>query len=192
MNSRVRFPRNLYFDLSLQPAGQASHRPMRRFLSFRLDTANQCLWHGEAPADLTPKAFGVLRYLVEHAGRLVTPDEILEALWPGIYINPEGLRRHIQEIREVLGDRPNKPVFIKTLLKRGYQFIAPVIEQSTAKPFDLSSEGAKKIVGREPALDELDRCLGTAVRGQRQIVFVTGARHRKNHAGRRIPTTRCR
>jgi hypothetical protein len=38
--------------------------PMRRFLSFRLDTANQCLWRGEAPADLTPKAFDVLRYLV--------------------------------------------------------------------------------------------------------------------------------
>ena len=147
---------------------------MRTFRSFRLDTANQCLWRGKAPADLTPKAFDVLRYLVEHAGRLVTPDEILDALWPGIYINPEGLRRYIQEIRKVLGDRPNKPVFIKTLLKSGYQFIAPVIEENIAKPFDLPTEAAKKIVGRAPALHELDHCLRNAVRGQRQIVFVTG------------------
>src|SRR5258707_5757017 len=147
---------------------------MRRFLSFRLDTANQCLWRGEATADLTPKAFDVLRYLVEHAGRLVTPDELLEALWPDIYINPEGLRRYIQEIRKALGDRPDKPVFIKTLLKRGYQFIAPVIEENTAQPLDLTLESASKIVGREPALCELDRCLGKAVRGQRQMVFVTG------------------
>jgi predicted ATPase len=147
---------------------------MRRFLSFRLDTANQCLWRGEDPADLTPKAFDVLRYLVEHPGRLVTLDEILEALWPDIYINPEGLRRYIQEIRKVLGDQPDKPVFIKTLLKRGYQFIAPVIEENTAQPLDLPSEEAKKIVGREPKLDELDRCLGKAVRGQRQVIFVTG------------------
>jgi hypothetical protein len=60
--------------------------------------------------------------------------------------------------------------------KRGYQFIAPVIEESTAKPFDLATEAAKKIVGREPALAELDRCLSKAVRGQRQIVFITGSR----------------
>jgi len=152
----------------------ARSAPMRRFLSFRLDTANQCLWHGEVPADLTPKAFDVLRYLVEHAGRLVTPAEILEALWPDIYINPEGLRRYIQEIRKVLGDRPDKPVFIKTMLKRGYQFIAPVIEESTTNVFESPSRAAKAIVGREPALDELCLCLGKAVRGQRQIVFVTG------------------
>jgi predicted ATPase len=147
---------------------------MKSFLSFRLDTANQRLLRGEEPADLTPKAFDVLRYLVEHAGRLVTPDEILEALWPDIYINPEGLRRYIQEIRKVLGDQPDKPVFIKTLLKRGYQFIAPVIEENTAQPLDLPSEAAKKIVGREPELDELDRCLNKAARGQRQVIFVTG------------------
>src|SRR5258708_7276227 len=147
---------------------------MTRFESFRLDTANQCLCNGGARAGLTPKAFDVLRYLVEHAGRLVTPDEILEALWPETYVNPEGLRRYIQEIRKILGDRPDKPEFIETLPKRGYQFIAPVIEESTARPLDIPPEAAKKIVGREPALTELDRCLSKALRGQRQIVFVTG------------------
>ena len=80
---------------------------MKKFQSFRLDTANQCLWHGDARADLTPKAFDVLRYLVEHEGRLVTPDELLEALWPETHINPEGLRKYIQKIRKVLGDRPH-------------------------------------------------------------------------------------
>ena len=147
---------------------------MTRFESFRLDTANQCLWDGGARADLAPKAFDVLRYLVEHAGRLVTPDEILEALWPEAYVNPEGLRKYIQEIRRVLGDRSNKPVFIQTLPKRGYQFIAPLIEESTARPLDIPTEAAKKIVGRELALAELDRCLSKTLRGQRQIIFVTG------------------
>ena len=41
---------------------------MKRFQSFRLDTVNQCLWHGEARVAITPKAFGVLGYLVEHPG----------------------------------------------------------------------------------------------------------------------------
>src|SRR6266851_3325869 len=146
---------------------------MTRFQSFRLDTANLCLWNGGARASLTPKAFDVLRYLVEHAGRLVTPDEILEAIWPETYVNPEGLRRYIQEIRRVLGDRPDRPEFIETLPKRGYQFVAPVIEEGIAGTLDLPSEAAKTIVGREPALTELDRCLSKALLGQRQIVFVT-------------------
>jgi len=47
---------------------------MKRFQSFRLDPANQCLWDGDVRVALTPKAFDVLRYLVEHAGRLVTAD----------------------------------------------------------------------------------------------------------------------
>src|SRR5271157_3754587 len=60
---------------------------MKVFPPFRLDPINQCLWRrGEAGQDervsLTPKAFAVLRYLVEHAGRLVTQDELLEAVWP--------------------------------------------------------------------------------------------------------------
>src|SRR5271157_237916 len=147
---------------------------MKGFKSFRLDTANQRLWRGEARADLTPKAFDVLRYLVEHAGRLVTPDELLEAIWPGTYINPEGLRKYIQEIRKVLGDCAGEPAFIETLPKRGYQFVAPVVEEGTARLPDLPSESAKKIVGREPALAALERCLDKAVRGERQIVFVTG------------------
>src|SRR5260370_386460 len=98
----------------------------------------------------------------------------MEAIWPETYVNPEGLRRYIQEIRKVLGDRPEKPEFIETLPKRGYQFVAPVIEEGIAGTLDLPSESAKTIVGREPALIELNRCLSRALLGQRQIVFVTG------------------
>ncbi len=49
---------------------------MKSFQPFRLDSANQCLWHGEARVQITPKAFDVLRYMVENAGWLVTQDEL--------------------------------------------------------------------------------------------------------------------
>jgi DNA-binding response OmpR family regulator len=62
---------------------------MKSFQSFRLDTANQCLWHDEDRVPIPPKAYDVLRYLVENPGRLVTQDELLEKLWPKIYVNPE-------------------------------------------------------------------------------------------------------
>ena len=77
---------------------------MRVFQPFRLDDINQCLWRGDTRVSLMPKPFAVLRYLVEHAGRLVTQDELLTAIWPDTYVQPEVLRRYILEIRRVLGD----------------------------------------------------------------------------------------
>ena len=84
---------------------------MKEFPPFRLDTENQCLWRRGNNADdervmLTPKAFAVLRHLVEHAGRLVTQDELLEAVWPDTFVQPEVLKYQIADIRGTLGDRP--------------------------------------------------------------------------------------
>jgi TolB-like protein len=62
--------------------------------------------------------------------RLVTQDEVLEELWPEIHVNPEVFRKYILDIRKILGDRPDKPEFIETVTKRGYRFIAPVIDEA--------------------------------------------------------------
>jgi len=62
---------------------------MKVFQAFRLDIANRCLWRADERLLLTPKAFDVLRYLVEHRARLVTQDEILEAVWAETHVNPE-------------------------------------------------------------------------------------------------------
>ena len=90
---------------------------MKLFGPFRLDTLNHCLWRAAERMPLTPKAFDVLRYLVERADRLVTQDEILEGLWPETYVNPEGVRKYILEIRKVLGDQSRQPLFIATVPK---------------------------------------------------------------------------
>ena len=110
---------------------------MKSFKTFRLDSANHLLWRNEDRVPIAPKAFDVLAYLVQHAGRVVTQDEILEALWPETYVNPEVLRKYILEIRKALGDRPDNPEFIETVPKRGYRFVAPVIDESMVKPSDV-------------------------------------------------------
>src|SRR5262249_8898302 len=156
------------------------HRPstqwcsMKIFQSFRLDPANHCLWRGGHRIPLTPKAFDVLRYLVEHPGRLVTQDELLEALWPETYVNPELIKKYILGIRKVLGDQHAKPEFIETIPKRGYQFVASVTEETPSRFEGLSLEATRKIVGREQALADLDGALQKMLRGQRQMLFVTG------------------
>src|SRR5882757_1190564 len=106
---------------------------MKSFKAFRLDAANHLLWRNGDRVSLAPKAFDVLVYLVDHAERVVTQDEIFEAFWSETDVNPEVLRKYILEIRKALGDRPDNPEFIETLPKRGYRFIAPVLE-STAEP----------------------------------------------------------
>jgi len=148
------------------------------FAPFRLDPANQCLWREQARIPMAPKVFDVLRYLVENGGRLVSQQELLDAVWPEAFVQPEILRKYILEIRKALGDPPNHPVFIETLPKRGYRFIAPVSEASAAAPAasttPVSSQASTRLVGRDAPLAELYRRLKAALNGQRQIIFVTG------------------
>ena len=112
---------------------------MKTFQSFRLDSTNHCLWNGEERVRIPPKAFDVLRYLVENPDRLVTQDELLEALWPDTYVNPEVLRKYILDVRKILGDRSDRPEFIETLPKRGYRFVAAVSDDVAVEPVSASA-----------------------------------------------------
>jgi DNA-binding winged helix-turn-helix (wHTH) protein/tetratricopeptide (TPR) repeat protein len=123
---------------------------------------------------MAPRAFAVLQYLVEHAGRLVTQEQLLEALWPETFVQPEVLRKYILEIRRVLEDPPKAPRFVETLPRRGYRFIAPLQEDSWAEVFTSQAHPPLNLVGRRQALDELNSAMIAALHGQRQVVFVTG------------------
>src|SRR6266850_1895911 len=149
---------------------------MREFPPFRLDTVNQCLWHGDGLAEerilLAPKAFAVLRYLVEHPGRLVTQGELFEALWAKTYVQPEVLKSHIAAIRAVLGDDARKPLFIETMSRRGYRFIAPVTEGASARPSRMTNlpEAVSELIGREAELRAV-----TALATEHRLVSLVGA-----------------
>src|SRR5271154_5397486 len=103
---------------------------MQQFGIYRLDLQNECLWQADKQLKLTPRPFSVLRYLVENPQRLVTHDELLEALWPETYVQPQVLRTYVLELRKVFGDDAGNARFIETVPKRGYRFIAPIAEDS--------------------------------------------------------------
>jgi DNA-binding winged helix-turn-helix (wHTH) protein len=73
---------------------------------------------------LSPKAFEVLAYLVEHHGRLVTKTALIEAVWPDTAITDNSLAQRLLEIRRALGD--DSQHMIRTVSRRGYVFAAPV------------------------------------------------------------------
>ena len=148
---------------------------MKVFHTFRLDPVNHCLWQADERVLLAPKAFDVLRYLVEHADRLVTQEEILEALWPQTYVNPEVVKKYVLGIRKALGDQTGKPAFIATFPRRGYRFIAPVLEDAEAAPKGVPPKASRVgILGREDELAKMHSWLDQALGGERQTILITG------------------
>jgi predicted ATPase len=152
---------------------------MKRFESFCLDVVNQCLVQRGAQIDLAPKPFAVLRFLVENPGRLITHDELLDAVWPETYVQPQVLRTYMLELRKVLGDDAGQPRFIQTLPKRGYRFVAAVTDAAAAptaaqERAELDTQAAPGILGREPELGLLQAELKHLSEGERRAVFITG------------------
>ena len=108
--------------------------PQWRFDRFRLDPDHACLWRDAEAVVLPPKTFAVLHYLVTHPDRLVTKDELLDALWPETAVTDAVLRVAIGVLRKVLGDTAQTPRFIATVSRRGYRFLAPVVEHTGVVP----------------------------------------------------------
>ena len=96
------------------------------FGDFRLDPVSGHLYRRREPVALAPKAFALLQCLAGQAGRLVSKQELLTAVWPGVFVGDAVLKSTIREVRKALGDDSNEPRFIETAHRRGYRFVAPV------------------------------------------------------------------
>jgi predicted ATPase/DNA-binding winged helix-turn-helix (wHTH) protein len=163
------------------------------FGPFRLDEPNECLWKGSQAIQLRPKAYAVLKYLVEHPGVLVTKQQLLDDVWPDTFVSDAVLKDCIRQLREVLGDDAKSPRFIETAHRRGYRFIAFVIEvagQPSSPGFKESSSATSQftpyppltalpfhplnMLGREAALAQMRAWLERTLAADSQVVFVTG------------------
>src|SRR5881296_3424047 len=102
------------------------------FGDFSLDLTSQRLWYRDEVAPLTPKAFAVLRRLVEDRGQVVFKEELLRAGWAKTHVSDGVLKVAILEIRRALGDDAAAPSFIETVPRRGYRFIGPRASQAPA------------------------------------------------------------
>jgi DNA-binding winged helix-turn-helix (wHTH) protein/tetratricopeptide (TPR) repeat protein len=94
-----------------------------RFDEFELHRGRRTLIRNGEKISLAPKTFDVLTYLVANAGRVVTKEELLKAVWHGSFVEEANLAQHIFALRKALGDRSTA---IATLPGRGYQFTAAV------------------------------------------------------------------
>ncbi|MDP5221083.1 winged helix-turn-helix domain-containing protein, partial [Ruegeria sp. 2205SS24-7] len=81
---------------------------------------------GDVSISLTPKAAAVLECLVARTGEVVSREELLAEVWPGLHVTPDLVREYIHDLRVALGDDAQNPSFIKTLRGRGFQFLGGV------------------------------------------------------------------
>ena len=103
-----------------------------RFGEFRLDPEAASLRRGEAELGLPPKGLLVLTYLIEHRQRVVPKQELVEAIWKDTFVTDDALVQVVTAIRRALGDDPEKPRYLRTRPRVGYQFIAAVEAQLPA------------------------------------------------------------
>jgi DNA-binding winged helix-turn-helix (wHTH) protein/TolB-like protein/tetratricopeptide (TPR) repeat protein len=98
------------------------------FGPFRLDAADRLLLRDKQVVPLTPKAFEMLRILVQSGGRLLSKEELMRSLWPDSFVEEANLSHNIYILREALGEKQNGHKYIETLPRRGYRFVAAVTE----------------------------------------------------------------
>src|SRR5262249_17804726 len=98
-------------------------------LEFELDVAEYRLQRGGIPIEVEPKVLDVLMYLIEHRDRVVPRRELISAVWAGVKVGDASLSRAIREARRVLGDTGDEQRAIRTVQRRGFQFVAEVRER---------------------------------------------------------------
>src|SRR5215831_496804 len=107
-------------------AGQRQGR--LSFGTFELDRESGELFKRGSLLHLQEKPLQLLLLLLEHPGQIVVREDLQRRLWPnGTNVDfDKGLNTAVKKLRYALGDSPDKPVFIETIPRRGYRFIAPV------------------------------------------------------------------
>jgi len=140
-----------------------------------LDLVNERVHRGRDPLTLTPKAFAVLRHLMERPGLLTTKDALLAAVWPDTAVTDASLSTCVREIRRALGDTPAAPQYIQTVHRRGYRYIGDT------RPGPLAPDGPLPagphdglFVGRHRELAILERSLRRAQGGERRLLLLSG------------------
>jgi TolB-like protein/DNA-binding winged helix-turn-helix (wHTH) protein len=124
-----------------------------RFGEFVLDPAKRTLFRADSLVFLTPKAFDVLLFLVQNPNRLITKEELLEAVWGGTLVEEGNLTQYISHIRKALHDGSETTRWIVTIARKGYQFAGDVV---LSEPEEVVRQAAVQIpIAEGPQADTL-------------------------------------
>lgn len=156
------------------------------FGGFTFDLAGRQLLGRDGPVHLSPKAFDVLRLLIERRPAAVSKDDLLAQVWPGTFVVEASLTMAIAEVRRALGDESRAPRFIRTVHRYGYAFCGEGRDVGASPPGEDSTRPAwlvwngqrltlrpgENLIGRDPRSHVWLDVAGVSRRHAR--IFVTG------------------
>lgn len=119
------------------------------FGAYELNLDSQQLLCDGTPQDIEPQVFDLLKHMVGNAGRLVSHDDLIEAVWGGRIVSDSAISARISAARSAIGDSGLKQESIKTVPRRGFRFIAAV-EKAVAQS-DGASPSLANTVEKSPA-----------------------------------------
>ncbi|MGA7685457.1 MAG: winged helix-turn-helix domain-containing protein [Terriglobales bacterium] len=139
-----------------------------RFDDFELDCARFQLLRKGKPLRLEGLPLQLLMFLVENKGQLVTREQISAALWSkDVFVDvDQGINTAIRKIRRALGDDAGEPLYLQTVVGRGYRFVAPIVEDDAASQGAQSQSAQRSAQAASPDFmvtpEELGRAIMTA------------------------------
>jgi predicted ATPase/DNA-binding winged helix-turn-helix (wHTH) protein len=126
-----------------------------QFGEFTLDVARGCVLKAGEEVKLRPKVYETLMYLVEHPGRLISKQELMQAVWPDAFVTDDSLVQCTLELRRALDDRSQQ--LLKTVPRRGYLFTAEVFQRPTKPHSFLTTDSLVLSEDRDPSSTEIDK-----------------------------------
>src|SRR6266545_70982 len=136
-------------DLGKERESSLADGYLYRFGQFALDSRKRTVSRADSPVSLTPKAFDVLLFLVQNPNRLVTKEELLQAVWGDTFVEEGNLTQYISHLRKALEDNSEDTRLIVTIARKGYQFTADV---TVAEAADTAIQAAVQVSSAESSL----------------------------------------
>ncbi len=141
----------------MKPSVIRQKKHFYEFDSFLLDETERLLLLEGQAVSLTPKAFELLIVFVNNAEIVLTKEELMERVWPDLFVEEANLAVNISMLRKALGETPDGGQYIETLPRRGYRFAAEVKEswgeRSQSKPIFIQQSDTEQAVITEPDSD---------------------------------------
>jgi DNA-binding winged helix-turn-helix (wHTH) protein len=98
------------------------------FGGFSFDAEKKVLLRDGKPAQMTPKTLKLLQVLVENQGQIVEKEKLMAEVWADSFVEDSNLTFTVRQLRKALGDDAREPIYVETIPRRGYRFIAEVRE----------------------------------------------------------------
>ena len=139
---------------------------MLRFDGCSLDLARREVRSGGQVQHLEPQAFDLLAYLVEHRGRVVPKEELLDRVWGDQFVSDAALTTRVKEVRRAIGDDGRRQRLVRNVRGRGYRFVGEIAHPAGQNP----AGAAEPILGRAHDIAGVARLLSTST-----LVTLVGA-----------------